>query len=98
MGECKSSMKPTTTKAKSLLDRIKTKKKPSVTTEEVATTFVDQMAETYETLERLIAYKTNDLSVEKGQENRNKLALSQLETMQSLMERVVEKAEEYSRG
>ena len=98
MGECKTSMKPTTTKAKSLLDRIKAKKVSKPVAEAVAITFVDQIANTYETLEELIAIKTNDLSTEKGAEDRNKLSLARLETIQSLMERIVEKAEEYSQG
>ena len=94
MGDTKKQMSSITDKAKEMFGKVASKRKPTIS--DGPQTFADRLAEIDESLDRIIVNKEAELKNEKGQEEKNSLALAKLRTMRFHLDEVIHAASEYS--
>lgn len=96
MGDTKSQMTGNTDKAKSLFGTIMSKKKKSDDAQ--PQTFADKLAEIDTDLEKIILNKEAEFKNEKGQEDKNRVALGRLRTMRFHLDEMINAAAEYAKS
>jgi hypothetical protein len=90
MGDCKDQLQPNTTKedkGSKLLGMLKSKKKEDTNTPD---TFADLIAKADKKMVEMLAQKEADLRTEKGQEDKNRVALSKVRAAAWHLDEIIE--------